>query len=147
MKIVIGSDHGGHYLKTVVVEHLRSIGMEVVDLGTNDATTSVDYPDYAKKVVMQVVGQPETLGILICGTGIGMSITANKFRGARAAVVSDTFSARMSRVHNDANILCLGGRVVGPGLGIDIVNTWLNAKYEGGRHAKRLEKIFEIENK
>ncbi len=147
MKIAIASDHAGYALKTVVVDHLRSLGVDLVDLGTNDASTSVDYPDYAKKVAMEVAGHPDVLGILICGTGIGMAITANKFRGVRAASVSETFSARMSRAHNDANILCFGSRVVGNGLAIDIVNTWLNAEYEGGRHANRVKKIFEIENK
>jgi len=145
MKIVIASDHAGYVLKMVVVDHLKSIGVTVVDLGTNDSSTSVDYPDYAKKVAKEVSADKDVFGILVCGTGIGMSITANKFRGVRAAAVSEPFSARMSRMHNDSNILCFGSRVVGNGLAIDIVNAWLNAEFEGGRHANRLKKIFEIE--
>ncbi|MCX6112040.1 MAG: ribose 5-phosphate isomerase B [Proteobacteria bacterium] len=145
MKIVIAADHAGYALKTIVVDHLKSIGVDVIDLGTNDSSTSVDYPDYAKKVAREIMGHTDMLGILICGTGVGMSITANKFRGIRAASVSDTFSARMSRMHNDSNILCFGGRVVGGGLAIDIVDAWLNAEFEGGRHANRLKKIKEGE--
>lgn len=147
MKIIVASDHAGFSLKVVVIEHLRSSKYEVLDLGTDDATNSVDYPDYAKKLAKEVSANSDTLGILLCGTGIGMSITANKFRGIRAASVSDTFSARMSRMHNNSNILCLGSRVVGNGLALDIVDAWLNAKFEGGRHTNRVDKISEIEKK
>lgn len=147
MKIIVASDHAGFSLKVVVIEYLRSSKYEVLDLGTDDATSSVDYPDYAKKVAKEVSSNSGTLGILLCGTGIGMSITANKFRGIRAASVSDTFSARMSRMHNNSNILCMGSRVVGNGLALDIVEAWLNAKFEGGRHANRVDKISEIEKK
>ena len=147
MKIAIASDHAGFALKTVVIDHLKAIGVDVTDLGTNDASTSVDYPDYAKKVAREVSANAGMLGILICGTGIGMSIMANKFRGIRAASVSDTFSARMSRMHNDSNILCFGARVVGNGLAVDIVDAWLNAEFQGGRHASRVDKISEVEKK
>lgn len=147
MKIAIASDHAGYSLKSTIIEHLRSKGMDVVDFGTNDKTTSVDYPDYAKIVAVQVKNEIDYFGILICGTGIGMSITANKFRGIRAAVCGDTFSARMSKTHNNANILCLGSRVIGKGLACDIVDAWFAADYEGGRHAKRLDKISEIEKR
>jgi len=147
MKILIASDHAGYSLKTALVEHLRSTGVDVVDMGTSDASMSVDYPDYAKKIASQIAGRTEDMGILICATGIGMCITANKFRGIRAALAGDTFSARMSRMHNNANILCLGGRVIGKGLAMDIVDAWLSAEYEGGRHAKRLDKISELEKK
>jgi ribose 5-phosphate isomerase B len=147
MKILIASDHAGYSLKTALVEHLKSAGVDVVDMGTSDASMSVDYPDYAKKVASQIAGQNENMGILICGTGVGMCITANKYRGVRAALAGDTFSARMSRLHNNANILCLGSRVIGKGLAIDIVDSWLGAEYEGGRHSKRLDKISDLEKK
>jgi ribose 5-phosphate isomerase B len=147
MKILIASDHAGYSLKTALVEHLKSAGMDVVDMGTSDASMSVDYPDYAKKVASQIAGQTDNVGILICGTGVGMCITANKYRGVRAALAGDTFSARMSRLHNNANILCLGSRVIGKGLAIDIVDSWLGAEYEGGRHSKRLDKISDLEKK
>ncbi|MEI6092931.1 MAG: ribose 5-phosphate isomerase B [bacterium] len=145
MKIFIASDHAGFDLKVVVIGHLKSKGYDVVDSGTNDASSSVDYPDYAKKIAKEVHSSKGTLGILLCGTGLGMSIAANKVKGIRAVSVSDTFSARMSRMHNNSNVLCLGSRVVGNGLALDIVDAWLNAEFEGGRHAGRVDKISKIE--
>lgn len=145
MRIAIGADHAGYTLKEVLVAHLREQGVEVVDFGTH-GPDSVDYPDYAHRVAEAVARGEADFGVLICGTGIGMSITANKVPGIRAAAVSDVYSAKMSRAHNDANVLCLGGRVVGPGLAIEILETWLRTPFEGGRHARRLEKIRRIES-
>jgi ribose 5-phosphate isomerase B len=143
-KIAIGADHGGYELKNIILEHLRQAGYTVEDFGTH-SPESVDYPDYAYPVARGVAAGDYDLGILICGTGIGMSIAANKIVGVRAAVCGDTYSARMSRLHNNANILCLGGRVVGPGLALDIVDVWLSTEFEGGRHARRVEKIRQME--
>lgn len=144
-KIAIGADHGGYELKHLIVEHLRRQGYEVQDFGTHGSEESVDYPDYAQQVARAVAAGEYDLGILICGTGIGMSIAANKIVGVRAAVCGDTYSARMSRLHNNANILCLGGRVLGPGPALDIVDIWLRTEFEGGRHARRVEKIRQME--
>lgn len=143
-KIALGADHGGYELKQAILAHLREQGYAVQDFGT-DGPASVDYPDYAIPLARAVAAGEYDLGILICGTGIGMSIAANKVRGARAAACSDTYSARMSRQHNNANILCLGGRVLGLGLALDIVDTWLGAEFEGGRHARRVGKITDAE--
>ncbi len=145
MRIAIGADHAGYALKEVLIAHLREQGVEVVDFGTH-GTDSVDYPDYAQAVAEAVARGEADYGVLICGTGIGMAITANKVPGIRAAAVSDVYSAKMSRAHNDANILCLGGRVVGPGLAIEILEAWLHTPFEGGRHVRRLEKIRRMEN-
>lgn len=140
MKIVIASDHAGFDLKSEIISYLKSKNIDVVDLGPDTAKTSVDYPDYAKKAVDFVLAE-NCLGILICGTGIGMSISANRFKGIRAALVGDTYSAKMTKRHNNANIICMGSRVIGAGLAIDIVDTWLNESFEGGRHQARLSKI------
>jgi ribose 5-phosphate isomerase B len=140
MKIVIASDHAGFDLKSEVVAHLKSKNINVLDLGPDTEKVSVDYPDYAKKVAEAVLAE-DCLGILICGTGIGMSISANKFKGIRAALVGDTYSAKMTKRHNNANIICMGSRVIGTGLAIDMVDTWLNESFEGGRHQARLSKI------
>jgi ribose 5-phosphate isomerase B len=144
MKIVVGSDHGGIHLKKEIIAHLetREIGYEDVGAFVEE---SVDYPDYASPVATKIVNKEADLGILVCGTGIGMSIAANKIRGIRAAVVSDEFSARMSREHNNANILCLGERVVGRGLALSIIDAWLEATFQGNRHARRIEKITQLE--
>ena len=140
-KIVIASDHGGFKLKNEIIEHLKKQNYEVCDCGcyTNE---SCDYPVYAK-VVAEFVQNNENnaKGILVCGTGIGMSIAANKFKGIRASHCTDTFSARMTRAHNDSNILCLGERITGPGLALDIVDAWLNTDFAGGRHQKRVDMI------
>ncbi len=140
MKLAIASDHGGFMLKASLVTALQKDGHEVEDLGTR-STESVDYPDYAHAVAKLVAEGSVDRGILVCGSGIGMCITANKHKGVRAVVCSETYSAKMSRQHNDANVLCLGERVVGPGLAWDIVSIWLKEAAEGDRHAKRRDKI------
>jgi len=145
-KIAIGSDHGGVELKEEIKNFLLKEGYEVKDFGTN-SNNSCDYPDYALPVAEAVVAKEYDFGILICGTGIGIGIAANKVPGIRAALCSDTFSAHATREHNDANILTLGQRVVGPGLALDIVNTFLNTEFQGGRHQDRINKISEIEKK
>ncbi|MCK9443988.1 MAG: ribose 5-phosphate isomerase B [Tissierellaceae bacterium] len=144
MKIGIGSDHGGFELKEYIKEYLDGIGVECVDYGTY-SSDSVDYPDYGKKVAEAVVAKEVDRAIAICGTGIGISISCNKVKGIRCALCGDTYSARMSREHNDANILALGGRVVGKDLALEIVAAWLNAEFAGGRHGRRVKKISEIE--
>ncbi|MDU3125163.1 ribose 5-phosphate isomerase B [Finegoldia magna] len=148
MKIAIAADHGGFELKDSMVEYIKSLGNEVVDLGTNSAD-SVDYPDYAKKVCEEIQQGDSDLGILICGTGIGMSLAANKFEGIRAACVSDVYSAKMSRNHNNANVLCIGARVIGDEVAKLIIKTFLENEFEAGRHQRRVDKImaFEKENK
>ena len=147
MKISIASDHGGFELKSRVIEILKKRKIEVEDLGNESATESVDYPDYAIRVAAMVSQEQVDAGLLICGTGIGMCIAANKFKGVRAAVVSDTYSAKMAKEHNNANILCIGGRVVESAKAEAILTAWLDAKFEGGRHDRRLEKIKEIEKR
>jgi len=146
MKIALGSDHGGLSLKKDIIVYLESKQIEVTDFGTY-TEDSCDYPDYAQKVAWEVVEENFELGILICGTGIGIGIAANKVPGIRAALCSDTFSAHAAREHNNANILTLGARVIGAGLAIDIVDTFINAKFQGERHQKRIDKITEIEKK
>ena len=140
MKIVIGSDHAGVELKSAIIAHFKTKGVDVLDLGTDNAKTSVDYPDYAKKVAEKVLSD-NCSGILICGTGIGMCITANRFKGVRAATTNDLFSAKMAKRHNNANIICLGCRIVAVGLALEIVDTWMSEEFEGGRHQVRLAKI------
>ncbi|GDX78647.1 ribose 5-phosphate isomerase B [Deltaproteobacteria bacterium] len=144
MRIVTGSDHGGLALKTALVARLRVQGHQVVDVGTHDAA-SCDYPDYAVQVGRAVAGGAADFGLLVCGTGQGMAMTANRIPGVRAAVVADTFTARATRQHNDANVLCLGERVVGPGLAGDILDAFLGANFEGGRHAGRIAKFTALE--
>ncbi|OAA86702.1 ribose 5-phosphate isomerase B [Clostridium ljungdahlii] len=146
MKIALGSDHAGFPLKKEVMEHLQDKNIEFKDFGTF-SESSCDYPDYALKVGEEVVSKNYDVGILICGTGIGISIAANKIPGVRAALCSDTFSAHACREHNNANILTMGQRVVGVGLAIDIVDTFLSAKFQGDRHQRRIDKITEIEKK
>jgi len=144
--IVIGSDHGGLNLKAALFSYLQRRGFTVSDAGTN-SEASVDYPDFGQKVAEMVVAGEAELGILICGTGIGMSIAANKVPGIRAALVTDVFMARMAKEHNNANILVLGGRVLDEQKACDLVGAWLDAAFEGGRHQGRLDKISEIEKK
>ncbi|KEZ85000.1 MULTISPECIES: ribose 5-phosphate isomerase B [Clostridium] len=146
MKIAIGSDHGGLRLKKEVIKHLEKKNIEVKDYGTY-TEDSCDYPDFAEKVAEAVVAKEYDYGILICGTGIGISISANKIPGIRAALCSDTFSAHATREHNNANILAIGERVVGTGLALDIVDAFLGSTFEGGRHENRVNKIMEIEKK
>lgn len=140
MKIAIGSDHGGFLLKEKIITHLKSNGFDVTDFGTY-STDSCDYPIIAKEIAEKVTSKEFEKGILICGTGIGVSVVANKIKGIRAALCSDTFSAKASRAHNDANILCLGERVIGDCLALDIVDIWLKTGFDGGRHKIRLEMI------
>ena len=144
MKIALGSDHAGYALKRKIKEFAEDLGHEIVDLGPYDEE-SVDYPDYAAKVARAVRDGEFDRGILVCGTGLGMAIAANKVKGIRAVTCGDTFSARASREHNDANILCLGARVIGEGLAMDIVATWLESCFAGGRHKRRVDKIIELE--
>ena len=143
MKIGIGSDHGGFPLKEEIKKYFHEKGMEFVDYGT-DSLESVDSPDYGKKVAEAVVAKEVDRAIVICGTGIGISIAANKVKGIRCALCGDTYSARMSREHNDANILALGARVLGVDLAIEIVGAWLISEFQGGRHERRVKKIGEI---
>ncbi len=145
MKIAIGSDHAGPSLKSKVVELLEGLGHEVIDFGPFD-TASVDYPDYGAKVAMAVASGEAERGIVICGTGIGISISANKIRGIRCALCHDLFSAKATREHNDSNVLAMGARVIGEGLALSIVETWIGTEFEGGRHQKRIDKMMELEN-
>ncbi len=142
--LAIGSDHGGFLLKEKIKEYLEGQDIAFQDFGTYSAE-AVDYPDFAMKVAHAVAEGQCDRGILCCGTGIGVSIAANKVPGIRAALCGDTFSARASRQHNNANILALGERVTGPGLALDIVKVWLSSEFEGGRHENRLQKIAAIE--
>ena len=144
MRIAIGSDHRGWQVKARLVKTLQDAGHEVFDLGTNSAE-SVDYPDIASAVSARVSADEVERGILICGTGIGMSISANKFPGVRAATCQDAFVAEMSRRHNDVNVLCLGGDLLGERLVDDLVGIWLKTEFEGGRHGRRIEKIGQLE--
>ncbi len=140
MKLVIGNDHAGVDLKNTIKEHLRKQGYEVINVGT-DTLDSVDYPDIARKVSEVVLDGKAQYGILICGTGIGISISANKVEGIRAALVYNEFTARLSRLHNDANIIALGARVIGDELAKACVDTFIATEFEGGRHARRVGKI------
>lgn len=142
--LVIASDHGGLELKDAIKDLLKSRGMDIEDLGTI-SPESVDYPDFGEKVARAVSRGEAEQGILICGTGIGMSIVANKFPGVRAALVTDDFTAQMSREHNDANVLVMGGRVLSADQAQKMVAIWLDTEYEGGRHQRRLDKIAQIE--
>ncbi len=144
MKIAVASDHAGFELKRELLEVLNLRKLAVHDVGTfsNDA---VDYPDFATEVAGAVSGGKVDFGVLVCGTGIGMSIVANKYKGVRAALCHTEFEARMSRAHNDANILCIGSRVTGPGLARVVLEAFLNTKFEGGRHERRVQKIRDAE--
>lgn len=144
MKIGIGSDHGGFELKEEIISYLKESGIELVDFGTY-GKDSVDYPDYGRKVAEAVISKEVDRGIVVCGTGIGISIAANKVKGIRCALCGDTYSARMSREHNDANVLALGARVLGSGLALEIVDTWIKSEFQGGRHEIRVNKISDIE--
>ncbi len=146
MKIAIGCDHAGINLKPAVIKYLEENGHEYKDFGTY-TTDSCDYPDYALAVAEAVSSQEYDRGILICGTGIGMSIAANKVKGIRCAHVQDTFSAKATREHNNANIIAFGERLIGVGVAVDIVDAYLKAEFLGGRHQKRVDKILQIEAK
>ncbi|MBQ1244361.1 MAG: ribose 5-phosphate isomerase B [Clostridia bacterium] len=145
-KIYIGADSAGYALKEELIPYIEEKGYEVINCGT-DSAESCHYPEFASKVAKSVQSDLEnSFGILVCGTGIGMSMAANKYKGIRAAVCGDTFSARMTRMHNDANVLCIGARVIGAGLAKDIVDLFLSSEFEGGRHAVRVDMITDIEN-
>ena len=144
--IAIGSDHGGFELKQEIMKHLDETGVAYKDFGTY-SQDSCDYPVYAELVSKAVVSGEYESGILICGTGIGISISANKVKGVRAALCHDCYSAEFTRRHNNANILALGGRVIGAGHALKIVDIFLNTEFEGGRHARRVDLITEIENR
>lgn len=147
MKIALGSDHGGYQLKENLKKYLKELNVEYKDFGCN-SEKSVDYPDIGFKIAIEVKNRNYNKGILICGTGIGMSIVANKIKGIRASLCHDVFSARYAREHNDANILTLGGRVIDSGLAKEIVKVWLNTDFSGEeRHLKRLNKIKQEEDK
>ena len=145
MMISIGCDHGGFELKNTIIDYLKETGYDYNDRGTYTAD-SVDYPDICRLVCNDVINGKASFGILVCGTGIGMNICANKHKGIRAAQCSDTFSAKMTRQHNNSNILTLGGRVIGPELAKEIVKEFLTNEFLGGRHQNRIDKITEIEN-
>ncbi|EGQ26659.1 ribose 5-phosphate isomerase B [Mammaliicoccus sciuri] len=144
MKVAISSDHGGNQLRNEITNLLTELDIEFVDYGP-DSGASVDYPDYAVPVANDVAAGKADRGILICGTGIGMSIAANKVKGIRCALVHDVFSAKATREHNDSNILAMGERVIGPGLAREIVSTWLGTEFEGGRHERRIDKMMDLE--
>ena len=145
--LAIASDHAGFSLKSEIVKHLEEKGIPYEDLGTCDCTTSVDYPDYGQLVAEAVNRGTHEKGIVVCGTGIGISIAATKVPGIRAALSTDSYMAKMSREHNVANVLALGARVIGAGLAIDIVDTWLSTSFLGGRHKTRVDKFASIESK
>jgi len=145
-KLVLASDHAGFYLKNALVKLFTDAGYDVIDAGT-DSDASCDYPVYAEKLCNILINKEADLGILCCGTGIGMSMAANKVKGIRAACCSDIFSAKFTRLHNDANVLCLGARVVGEGLAWELAETFVNTEFEGGKHARRVNMIADIENR
>lgn len=145
MKISIGSDHAGYPLKSILAEYVASLGHDVIDEGPDSADVSVDYPDHCAKVTSDITSGAADLGILVCGTGIGMSIAANKVHGIYAALCFNEYMARMSRMHNAANVLVLGGRVVGPDIAKEMCRVWLSTDIEGGRHQARRDKISALE--
>ena len=145
MKIGLASDHGGYNLKSEILSYLNEKGIECIDFGPNNSLESVDYPIFGEKVANAIVSKKVDYGIVCCGTGIGISLAANKVPGIRCAVVSDVFSAKMSKAHNDANMLSLGERVLGRGLALEIVDAWINTEFEGDRHSRRVDMIKDIE--
>ena len=146
MKIAIGNDHAAVDMKNGIVEHLQKQGYEVINFGT-DSNESTDYAIYGEQVAMAVKNGEADLGICICGTGVGISLSCNKVKGIRACVCSEPYTAKLSRQHNNSNVLCFGARVVGQGLAEMIVDEWLNASFEGGRHQRRIDRITDIENR
>jgi len=145
VRVVIGSDHAGFELKEAVTAFLRERGVEVEDVGTH-GNASVDYPDFASTVARKVGSGEADFGVLVCGTGLGMAIVANKYRGVRAVPCTTEFAARAARAHNDANVLCLGERLVGVGLGLAIAQAFFDTAFEGGRHERRVQKIADVED-
>ena len=146
MRVAIGNDHSAVELKEIIADYVRELGHEAINLGT-DSTQSCDYPLYGEKVGRAVVSGEADLGIAICGTGLGISLAANIVKGVRACVCSEPYTARMSRLHNNANVLCFGARVVGSELAKMITQVWLETEFEGGRHQRRVDQIMEIEGK
>ena len=144
MKIALGADHGGFELKEFIKEHLLKKGYEITDCGTN-SSGSVDYPEYGFKVGEVIVNKEVDLGIVVCGTGIGISIAANKVKGIRAALCTSSYMAKMAREHNNANVLALGARVIGQGLAVDIVDAFISSTFTGWRHTRRIDQISEFE--
>jgi ribose 5-phosphate isomerase B len=144
MKVALGSDHGGFELKEGIKKHLNRKGIEFVDYGTFN-NESVDYPDYGRITAEAIMKGECDRGIVVCGTGIGISLAANKVKGIRCALVSEEYSARMAKAHNNANMIAMGGRVVGEGIATGVVDAWLETEFEGGRHERRVEKIMDIE--
>lgn len=144
-RITVGADHGGFELKNHIKAHFEERGYEVIDVGTTEPD-SCDYPIFASKLCQKIQNGEAELGILVCGTGIGMSMAANKHRGIRAACCSEAFSARFTRLHNDANVLCLGARVIEPPIALELVDTFVDTEFEGDRHIRRIELIEKIEN-
>ena len=145
MKIGLASDHGGYNLKLEILKYLNEKGIDCVDFGPDNSLESVDYPIFGERVANAVTSKEVDYGIVCCGTGIGISLAANKVKGIRCAVVSDVFSAKMSKAHNDANMLSLGERVLGKGLALEIVEAWISTEFEGDRHSRRVDMIKEIE--
>jgi ribose 5-phosphate isomerase B len=147
MRIAVGADHGGYPLNERVIEELRAASHEITDFGTHDGSTSDDYPDYAREVGQAIQQNAVEIGILICGSGVGAAVATNKLKGVRAALCGDTYSARQSREHDDCNVLCLGARVTGVELALEIVRAFVAARFSGEeRHRRRLKKILEIES-
>lgn len=142
--IALGCDHGGYELANAIEQHLREMEIQIVRFGCIDGS-AVDYPAVAVDVCREIIGAKAKCGILVCGTGIGMSLAANKVKGIRAAACSETFSAKYTRLHNDANVLCLGGRVIGQGTALEMVDLFLNTAFEGGRHQRRVDAVMAIE--
>ena len=146
MRIAVGADHGGYPLNERVIEELRHAGHEITDFGTHDGSVGDDYPDYAKQVGEAVQNGAAEIGILICGSGVGAAVAANKLRGIRAALCGDTYSAHQSREHDDCNVLCLGARVIGPELALELVRSFVGARFTGEeRHVRRLAKVAAME--
>ena len=143
--IAIGCDHAGYDLKKEVAEYLKKNNIEIIDCGCDGQ--SCDYPDIAEAVCEKITSGQADKGILICGTGIGMSIAANKIDGIRSAVCSEHFSVKYTRLHNDANVLCMGARVIGPGIAVELADLFIGTEFEGGRHQRRLDLIIKLENK
>ena len=146
MKIAIGCDHGGYVLKDAVIACLKKRGIEVIDCGTT-STDSVDYPVFGEKVARLVAKGECEKGVVMCGTGIGISIAANKVKGIRCALCHDEYTAKMTAMHNNSNVLAMGGRVVTPEKAVQILENWLDTQFEGGRHIKRVDMLTEIENR
>jgi len=147
LRVAIGADHAGYAMKEELKDVLREEGIEFLDVGTMNGDESVDYPDFAEAVARKVASGEFDRGVIVCGTGIGVAIAANKVRGIRAANCNDTVCARLSREHNDANVLTVGSRIIGPAVAREILKTWLRADFEGGRHSRRINKISEIEER